>query len=57
MNESQIELSGIVRDLYALVSRLEELYPDRRFTPDGYLVGSIAEVYASETYVSKIVEV
>jgi len=38
----------LVERLYAIVRRLEEKYPGRRFTPDGHLVGSLGEVIAAE---------
>ena len=37
----------LLGDLYHIVNRLEELFPGRRFTPDGHLVGSIGEALAS----------
>lgn len=40
----------IVEDIYRLVEKLEALFPGRRFTPDGHLVGSIGEVVASHRY-------
>ncbi len=35
---------------YDIVDRLEELFPGRKFTPDGHLVGSIGEVIAAHRY-------
>ena len=40
----------LVRRLYEIVSELEGLFPSRRFTPDGHLVGSIGEVLAAAFY-------
>ena len=40
----------IIADLQALVNELEELFPGRRFTLDGHLVGSIGEVFAAHRY-------
>ena len=40
----------IIRELYSLVHRLEYLFPGRKFTPDGHLVGSIGEVLAASKY-------
>jgi hypothetical protein len=40
----------LVRALYEVVGELEDLFPDRRFTPDGHLVGSIGEVLAAYYY-------
>jgi len=36
----------IIQEIYALVKELEEMFPGRRFTPDGYMVGSIGEALA-----------
>jgi hypothetical protein len=44
----------LIQQLYAIVDELESLYPGRRFTPDGHLVGSIGEVYAAENYGLKL---
>jgi hypothetical protein len=35
----------IVR-LYEIVDELEQMFPGRRFTPDGHMVGSIGEAWA-----------
>jgi hypothetical protein len=40
----------LVRSLYAIVGELEGLFPGRKFTPDGHLVGSIGEVLAARLY-------
>ena len=51
MNKNPIqEIPQLITELYALVSRLEALFPGRRFTPDGHLVGSIGEVLAAHAY-------
>ena len=39
-----------IRELYAITTELESLYPGRKFTIDGHLVGSIGEVLVSERY-------
>jgi hypothetical protein len=44
----RIKLPEPVADIYRAVVRLEQLYPGRKFTPDGHLVGSIGEVIAAE---------
>jgi hypothetical protein len=44
------EISGLIKNLYAIVARLEELFPGRPFTPDGHLVGSLGEVIAAHRY-------
>ena len=43
-------VSDVIRDLHALVRKLEQMHPGRRFTLDGHLVGSIGEVVAAERY-------
>ncbi|MGA2219659.1 MAG: hypothetical protein ABSG51_16335 [Terracidiphilus sp.] len=48
MSESRIP--KIITNLYALVDELEILFPERRFTLDGHLVGSIGEVVAKFFY-------
>jgi hypothetical protein len=37
-----------VAAIYRAVAELEALYPTRKFTPDGHLVGFIGEVVAAE---------
>ena len=44
----KIRLPPPVAAIYRAVTELEALYPGRRFTPDGHLVGSIGEVVAAE---------
>ena len=44
------EVPSLVRALHDIVRRLEELFPGRRFTLDGHLVGSIGEVMAAHRY-------
>jgi len=46
-NKSILEIPSLFQELYSIVDRLEELFPGRRFTPDGHLVGSIGEVLAA----------
>jgi hypothetical protein len=36
----------LIRKLYALVSQREEMFPGRPFTPDGHVIGSLAECFA-----------
>ncbi|MGK0274139.1 MAG: ADP-ribosyl-[dinitrogen reductase] hydrolase [Ilumatobacter sp.] len=40
--------SELVTQLHRLAEALEVLYPGRKFTPDGHLVGSLGEVKAAE---------
>jgi hypothetical protein len=46
----RIKLPAPVADIYCAVAELERLYPGRKFTPDGHLVGSIGEVIAAEHF-------
>ena len=46
----RIPLPKPVADIYRAVRELEATYPDRKFTPDGHLVGSIGEVIAKEAF-------
>lgn len=39
-----------IKLLYAIVADLEAMFPGRKFTPDGHLVGSLGEVIAAERY-------
>ena len=41
------EVKALLDDLYTATARLEVLFPGRKFTPDGHLVGSIGEVIAA----------
>lgn len=43
-----------IQQIYKIVGELEARYPDRHFTPDGHLVGSLGEVYAAEHYDLKL---
>lgn len=44
------EIPQLVGSLYNTVARLEALFPGRKFTLDGHLVGSIGEVLAAHRY-------
>src|SRR5262245_27655158 len=44
------DVPSLVEQLYEGVGRLEELFPDRSFTLDGQLVGSIGEVLAAQQF-------
>ena len=48
--DSRNQIQKIVGILYDQVQALEELFPGRRFTLDGHLVGSLGEVLAAEYY-------
>lgn len=47
-------VSKLVGELYRVVQEFERLFPGRRFTPDGHLVGSIGEVMAAHRYGLKL---
>src|SRR3984957_7639331 len=44
----RVPLPEPVTRIYKAAAELEALYPLRKFTPDGHLVGSIGEVIAAE---------
>jgi hypothetical protein len=44
----RVSLPEPVATIYKATATLEALYPGRKFTPDGHLVGSIGEVIAAE---------
>lgn len=46
----RIKLPAPVADIYRAVTELKRLYPDRKFTSDGHLVGSIGEVIAAKHF-------
>jgi hypothetical protein len=46
----RIRLPAPVAAIYKAVEELETLYPGRKFTPDGHLVGSIGEVVAAQEF-------
>ena len=37
-----------IKELFAITQELEAMYPGRKFTIDGHLVGSIGEVLVAE---------
>ncbi len=43
-----VRLPEAVAQIYRATAALEAMYPERKFTPDGHLVGSIGEVVAAE---------
>ncbi len=47
-------IPALVERLYAIVDELETLFPGRRFTPDGHMVGSLGEVLAAHRYGLKL---
>jgi hypothetical protein len=56
MDAAIAEVPRLVRELYRVVAEFEQLFKDtnRKFTPDGHLVGSIGEVHAAHKYGLKL---
>lgn len=50
MEQAIHELPNLIQRLNEIVFRLEELFPPRRFTLDGHLLGSIGEAVAAYCY-------
>lgn len=48
--EEWSEVGNLLGELYRIVNRLEEMFPGRKFTPDGHLVGSIGEALAAHMF-------
>lgn len=44
------QIPDLIGRLYGVVAELERFFPQRKFTPDGILVGSIGEVLAEYYY-------
>lgn len=44
------EVGNLLSELYRIVGCLEHLFPGRKFTPDGHLVGSIGEAIATHLF-------
>ena len=40
----------LIQELYRIVGDLETMFPGRPFTPDGHMVGSLAECFAEYYY-------
>ena len=40
----------LIKEIYRIIDQLELMFPGRKFTPDGHLVGSIGEVLAASAY-------
>ncbi|MEI7614544.1 MAG: hypothetical protein WCK63_16715 [Betaproteobacteria bacterium] len=43
-----------VQNLYSTVHELEAMFPERPFTPDGHLVGSLGECLVADAYCLKL---
>ncbi len=44
----------LIRELYQVVAQLEKMFPGCPFTPDGHMVGSLAECFAEYYYGLKL---
>jgi len=44
------DIPRLIGELFKIVKSLNEIFPERPFTPDGHLVGSIGEVVARYIY-------
>ncbi len=52
--ERTAKVRDLIKRLYAVVAALEQEFEDRKFTPDGHLVGSIGEVVAAYAFGLKL---
>jgi hypothetical protein len=52
--ERNAKIRTLINQLYRVVAALEEEFEDRKFTPDGHLVGSIGEVVAAYAFDLKL---
>ena len=50
MDHNRYKIPQLLKRLYEIVAELELLFPGRKFTPDGHLVGSLGEVIAAHDY-------
>lgn len=41
---------ALVKQLYATVNELEDMFPGRHFTPDSHMVGSLGECLVVDAY-------
>ncbi|SBT17740.1 hypothetical protein MGA5115_01856 [Marinomonas gallaica] len=44
------KFQALVKQLYATVNELEDMFPGRYFTPDGHMVGSLGECLVTDAY-------
>jgi hypothetical protein len=49
-NLNAVNLGEKIRQIYAVVAELTALFPGRKFTPDGHMVGSLGEAIAAIEY-------
>lgn len=53
-HDQWLEVGKMLTELYSIVGRLGELFPGRKFTPDGHLVGSIGEEIAAHMFALRL---
>ena len=44
------KIPGLIRKIYAIVHRLEGMFPGVKFTPDGHMVGGLGAALAAHYY-------
>lgn len=57
MTYSYDEIESIIphiQELFRISTELERIFPGRRVTLDGHLIGSIGEVFAAYTWASRL---
>jgi hypothetical protein len=54
MNKNKEKVEKLIRQIYTAVRGLNKIFPERPFTPDGHMVGSIGEMYGTEYYGIKL---
>jgi len=52
LDQSKFQL--LVKNIYSIVSELEDMFPGRHFTPDGHMVGSLGECLVADAYNLKL---
>lgn len=56
LQDCEEDTANLIRELYSITDRLDRKYraDERKFTPDGHLIGSIGEVLVAEAYNLKL---
>ena len=50
------KFQSLIKNLYATVNELENMFPGGHFTPDGHMVGSIGECLVADAYGLELME-
>ena len=50
MSMNHNKFQSLVKDIYSIVHELEAMFPNRHFTPDGHMVGSLGECLVADAY-------